>query len=225
MFSRNRVANRQRPAQAGRRRNYRFAQSPACRIVSGWAQNPKPGSDPDCQDRYPSPYLWPGPLRVGSAFSSRDARSFACTSGTPQFDFDPLPTTTDSARTTTNSGDRVKCNFLKFCQPSPCLRLSLAAPIPRLIPNGRSSGPLPVVSSPMRLTITCLPVLPSAGRVARSATIWASADSTPTCGNASAATDLKKAIGVPPPVAFSMAFFGLRSGVIDPRSPRCSRRS
>jgi len=153
MFSRNPAAKWQTTAYPCAGPKLRFPQGTGRGIVAAWAAGPEPGPAPDCQDRYPSPILRPGPLRVRPFFGRANARAFAGLARKSENPFDPRALRGDMVLTTTNPERG------SFTCTNPCSLWQLLACWPdamaRSIPTARGSVPLQVPRL-VRLPITTL---------------------------------------------------------------------
>ena len=168
MFQRNLAAKRQTIAHLHDAPTIRFAQSARRCILAGWACGSRPVPAPDCQDRYPSPILRPGPLRVGPSFSGavngNDGRSVAGFARKSQNSFDPCAPRGDMGPPTTNN-ERGSLPCLNPCSHWPQSACWPPAMV-RSIPTAPLWAPLPVWPSvPPPITIWRKARLPGASAV------------------------------------------------------------
>ena len=140
-----------------------------------------------CDDCYPSPYPWPGPLWIRPFFHGRGWRRIADLVAARSFGFQLPQNAVKSASIKTITRGSVICkngplSSWRFVRPP-------FQPVLRMILSVAASARLAVPSSARQLVRIRLPVRLSAASAAWCATIWASADNTGSAGLHRAACD------------------------------------
>ena len=124
-----------------------------------------------CDDCYPSPYPWPGPLWVRPSFVNDLWRRIADAAVWQSFGFHPAPNAVESGAITTITRGSVTCgnrplSSWRFVRPP-------FQPVLTTIFNAAALAHLAVLSWPMRLAAMLSPVPLSVQVRAWCATIWA----------------------------------------------------